>query len=151
MCHIHFCVAISTPKLLISLTQMHVFMRSSFKSCISYTVLRPRLDSVFPPMYQLHAMTSPTLFLLLFVYHIHGLMPPSLSPSSSCIKSSVQRLIEEIRADGYKTPNSYIVVRSLLYSHGLIASCDGVGRSDQVREKYRQCRLGCRGRGQINR
>lgn len=76
---------------------------------------------------------------------------PSLSPSSSCIKSSVQRLIEEIQADGHKAPNSYIVVRSLLYSHGLIASCDKVGRLDQVQKKYRQCRLGCRGRGQINR
>lgn len=55
---------------------MHSFCLS-FKSCISYA-LRPRLVSVFPPMYQLHGILSPTLSLLLFMYHIHGPMLPSL-------------------------------------------------------------------------
>lgn len=34
--------------------------------------------------------------------------------SFSCIKSNIQRLTEEIRADWYKAPNSHIVFRSLV-------------------------------------
>lgn len=34
--------------------------------------------------------------------------------SFSCIKSNIQRLTEEIRADGYEAPNCHIVVRSLV-------------------------------------
>ena len=62
-------------------------------SYISYTALRPQLVSSLHPCITYTASCSLACFL-----------------SSSCIKSSIQCLVGEIRADGYKTPNSHIVV-----------------------------------------
>ena len=63
-----------------------------FPSCINYTALGP-----LPYFFSHSCITYMALCLLAFFL------------SSLCIKSSIQQLIEQIRADGYKTPNSYIV------------------------------------------
>ena len=81
------------------------------QSYIICTALRPRLISFFSLMYQPHGIRSPSLFLLPFMYHIHGLM---CFLSRLCIMSSIQHLIMEVRADGYKTPNFHIVACSLV-------------------------------------
>lgn len=66
-------------------------------SCISYTAIRPRLVSVFYPF-----IISTPLWSL------------TSSLSCSCIMSSIERLAEEIRVDGYKALNSHRVFSSLV-------------------------------------
>ena len=88
MFYIHLCVAlvyVSHLRLTSSgfVSQIHAFMRLrclSFKSCISYTALRPRFVSGCPSCINYTALASPALFLLPLMYHILGLMPPSLFP-----------------------------------------------------------------------
>ncbi len=62
------------------------------QSCIICTALRPRLFSFFPLMYQPQGIRSPGLFLLPFMYHIHGLR---WFISWLCIMSSIHHIMRE--------------------------------------------------------
>ena len=69
------------------------------RSCLSYTLLRPRLVFVFPSMYHIHGLMLPRLFPLLFMYQVEY--------SAPSLKRHEQMGIR------HPTP-TYIVVRSLV-------------------------------------
>ena len=96
--YMHSCIHSISPSSHVSVTRHYALaLFLFFISCINYTALRP-LPYFFSHSYITHTASCPLAYFL----------------SSSCIKSSIQQLIKEIRADRYKTPNSHIVARSLV-------------------------------------